>query len=313
MLLIHQITRKSQRAKEVLERSQLLHRRLDSSRRDYRRKRGTKEQENHLKGNLNPSPLLPSKPSSTPVTNPSPPKPGGGNNPNRPEKRMPSTIKKQCVPDTLADGCVNGNNCPFQHANDPVTKKPLAPSPEDVKRYQAALKRNPSLANPKSASSFGTKKPLSSVPTIKMIRVTTPEESEEEPEPEQPVQATEPLGGPINLNELAQQFSELGYPDRMCRHMRSRSFFADIIFGGNQHGRWLNCRHCDVRGAIQTLDLMSCENCSLAHIYRPQNDRRKTCVWTRWLTMIARYRFRMTDVERQPFGKGFYDVKRDVG
>ena len=50
---------------------------------------------------------------------------------------------------------MNGNNCPFQHGNDPVTKKPLAPSPEDVKRYQAALKRNPSLANPKPASSSG--------------------------------------------------------------------------------------------------------------------------------------------------------------
>ena len=168
---------------------------------------------------------------------------------------MPGTIKKQCVPYTLADGCVNGNNCPFQHANDPVTKKPLAPSPEDVKRYQAALKRNPSLANPKPASSSGANKSSSSVPTIKMIRVDTSEESEEEPEPEQLAQGTEPPPdrlrppgnhpnpeGPIDLDELAHQFSESGAPDRMCRHMRSRSFFADIIFGGNQHGRWLNCR-----------------------------------------------------------------------
>ena len=80
--------------------------------------------------------------------------------------------------------------------------------------------------------------------------------------------------------------------------MRSRTLFADIIFGGNQHGRWLNCRHCDVRGAIQTLSLMSCVNCSLTHIYRPGNDPRRTCVWTRWLCMIARYRFRMTDPEK---------------
>ena len=80
--------------------------------------------------------------------------------------------------------------------------------------------------------------------------------------------------------------------------MRSRSMFADIIFGGNQHGRWLNCRHCDVRGAIQTLSLMSCVNCSLAHIYRPEDDPRRTCVWTKWLRMIARYRFRMTDHEK---------------
>ena len=43
---------------------------------------------------------------------------------------------------------------------------------------------------------------------------------------------------------------------------------------------------------------MSCVNCSLAHIYRPQNDLRKTCVWTRWLTMIARFWFRMTDAEK---------------
>ena len=100
------------------------------------------------------------------------------------------------------------------------------------------------------------------------------------------------------MDELTRQFSRLTHPDPVCRHMRSRSFFADVIFGGNQHGRWLTCRHCGVRGAIQTLSLMSCVNCSLARIYRPENDRRRTCVWTRWLTMIARYRFRMSDTER---------------
>ena len=274
-------------------------------------KKGDKGAGKSTEGKAQPKSAAPSKPSSPPAINPPPPKTGGGSNPNRIEKRMPGTIKKQCVPYTLADGCVNGSNCPFQHANDPVTKKPLAPSPEDVKRYQAALKRNPSLANPKPASSSGANKPSSSTPTIKMIRLETSDESEEEPEPEQVAQVAElppnrprPPGnhpnpeGQIDLDELAHQFSELMAPDRMCRHMRSRSFFADIIFGGNQHGRWLNCRHCDVRGAIQTLDLMSCVNCSLARIYRPHDDRRKTCVWTRWLTMIARYRFRMTDAEK---------------
>ena len=139
-----------------------------------------------------------------------------------------------------------------------------------------------------------------------MIRLVTSEESEEEPEPEQSPQATEPLPDgprppgnhpnperPIDLDELVHQFSELRAPDRMCRHMRSRSFFADYL-GRKSTWSWL----CGVRGAIQTLDLMSCVNCSLAHIYRPQNDRRKTCVWTKWLTMIARYRFRMTDAEK---------------
>ena len=192
-------------------------------------------------------------------------------------------------------------NCPFQHASDPVTKKPLAPSPEDVKRYQAALKRNPSLANPKQASSSSANKPSGSTPVIKMIRVTTPEESEEEPEPEQLAQATEtpsmgPITpsnhpnpeGPIDPDEMARQFSRSGRPDRVCGHMRRRSLLTDIIFGGNQHGRWLNCR----------LDLMSCVTCSLAHICRPENVPRKTCVWSRWLTMIARYRFRMTDAEK---------------
>ena len=131
---------------------------------------------------------------------------------------------------------MNGNNCPFQHANDPVTKKPLAPSPEDVKRYQAALKRNPSLADPKPASSSGTNKPSSSVPTIKMIRVVTPEESEEEPEPEQPPHIRpRPPGNhpipeePIDLDEIAQRFSTPGYTRQVCWHMRSRTLFADII------------------------------------------------------------------------------------
>ena len=270
-------------------------------------KKGEKGAGKSTEGKSQPKSTAPPKPSSPSTAAPPPPKTGGGNNPNKTEKRSPGTIKKQCVPYTLAEGCVNGNSCPFQHANDPVTKKPLAPSPEDVKRYQAALKRNPSLANPKPASS-GANKPSSSAPIIKMIRVTTPEESEEEPEPEQSVQATEtpPVRpsnhpnpeGPIDLDEMIRQFSRSGHPDRVCGHMRRRSLFTDIIFGGNQHGRWLNCRHCDIRGAIQTLDLMSCVNCSLAHIYRPENDRRKTCVWTRWLTMIARYRFRMTDAEK---------------
>ena len=137
-----------------------------------------------------------------------------------------------------------------------------------------------------------------------MIRVVTPEESEEEPEPEQPTPIRpRPPGNhpnpkePIDLDELAQRFSTPGYTHQVCWHIRSRALFADIIFGGNQHGRWLNYRHCDVRGAIQTLRLMSCVNCSLAHIYRPGDDRR-TCVWTRWLCMIARYRFRMTDPEK---------------
>ena len=274
-------------------------------------KKGDKGAGKSTEGKAQPKSVAPFKPSSPPATNPPPPKAGGGSNPNRSEKRMPGTIKKQCVPYTLADGCVNGSNCPFQHANDPVTKKPLAPSPEDVKRYQTALKRNPSLANPKPVSSSGANKSSSAVPTIKMIRLETSEESEEEPEPEELTQVPEPPPdrarppgnhpypeGPVDLDGLARQFSESGTPDRMCRHMRSRSFFADIILGGNQHGRWLSCRHCGVRGAIQTLDLMSCVNCSLAHIYRPQDDRRKTCVWTRWLTMIARYRFRMTDAEK---------------
>ena len=211
----------------------------------------------------------------------------------------------------MPSGCVHGNNCPFQHANDPVTKKPLPPLQEDIDRYQAALKRNPSLASPKPASSSGTGKPASSVPTIKMIRVVTQEESEEEPDPEQPTSAPvsvpiiqRPPGnhpnpeGPINLDELSQQYASPTYADPVCRHMRSRTFLADIIYGGNQHSRWLHCRQCGTTGAVQTLDLMSCVNCSLTHIYQPSNDLRKTCVWTKWLRMIARYRFRMTDPEK---------------
>ena len=129
-----------------------------------------------------------------------------------------------------------------------------------------------------------------------MIRVNTPEESEEEPEPEQRAQAMEPpLPEP---RPPGNHPNPEGPADRVCDHMRRRSLLADIIFGGNQHQRWLNCRHCDFWGAIQTLDLMSCVNCSLARIYRPEIDRRKTCVWTSWLTMIARYRFRMTDAEK---------------
>ena len=250
----------------------------------------------------------PSKPAASPKPAPSPPttspkaKPRGGNSANRQEKRLPGTIKKQCVPYTMPSGCVNGKNCPFQHANDPVTKKPLPPLQEDIDRYQAALRRNPSLANPKPASSSGTGKPSTVVPTIKMIRVNTPDESEEEPDPEQPTSGTEiippvprPPGnhpnpeGPIDLGELSQQFERPGYTDPVCWHMRSRTLFADIIPGGNQHGRWLYCRQCGASGAVQTLDLMSCVNCSLTHIYHPTNDLRKTCVWTKWLRMIARY------------------------
>ena len=274
-------------------------------------KKGEKGAGKSSEGKTQPKATAPPKAPPPTAANPPPPKTGGGNNSNRIEKRLPGTIKKQCVPYTLPSGCVNGNSCPFQHANDPVTKKPVAPSPEDVKRYQAALKRNPFLADPKAASSSGANKPSSSVPTIKMIRVITPEESEEEPDPGQPVRLVEHAPnvprapgnhpnpeGPIDMDDLIRRFSRSGYTDPVCRHMRSRSFFADIIFGGNQHGRWLNCRHCDVRGAIQTLSLMSCVNCSLARIYRPENDRRRTCVWTRWLTMIARYRLRMTDTEK---------------
>ena len=80
--------------------------------------------------------------------------------------------------------------------------------------------------------------------------------------------------------------------------MRNRSRFADIILGGNQHSRWLYCRPCRASGAVQTLDMMSCVTCSLTHIGHPEVDTRKTCAWTKWLQMIARYRFRMTETEK---------------
>ena len=262
-------------------------------------------------GKSQPKPAASPKPSPGPATNPPTAKPGGGNSATRTDKRLPGRIKKQCVPYTLPSGCVNGNNCPFQHANDPVTKKPLPPLQEDVDRYQAALKRNPSLANPKPASTSGAGKATSTVPTIKMIRVEAQADSEEEPDPEQPISAPEPpqlIQRPpgnhsnpevtIDLDELSQQLIRPGFADPVCRHMRSQSLFADIIYGGNQHGPWLNCRQCGIRGAIQTLDLMSCVNCSLTHIYHPTNDLRKTCVWAKWLLMIARYRFRMPDSEK---------------
>ena len=79
--------------------------------------------------------------------------------------------------------------------------------------------------------------------------------------------------------------------------------FTNIVSGGNQHNQWLYCRQCDASGAVQTLDLMSCVNCSLRHIYQPAVDMRKTCVWTKWLRLISRYRLRMTDPERSQMRK----------
>ena len=70
-------------------------------------KKGDKGAGKSTEGKAQPKSAAPSKPSSPPATNPPPPKTGGGSNPNRIEKRMPGTIKKQCVPYTLADGCVN--------------------------------------------------------------------------------------------------------------------------------------------------------------------------------------------------------------
>ena len=99
-------------------------------------------------GKPQPKPAASPEPSPSPPTNPPSTRPGGGSSANRTEKKLPGRIKKQCVPYTMPSGCVNGNNCPFQYANDPVTKKPLPPLQEDVDRYQAALKRNPSPANP---------------------------------------------------------------------------------------------------------------------------------------------------------------------
>ena len=119
-----------------------------------------------LEGKLQSKPAVSPKTSPGPIANPPTAKPGG-NSVTRADKRLPGRIKKQCVPYTLPSGCVNGNNCPFQHANDPATKKPLPPLQEDVDRYQAALKRNPSLPNPKPTSTTGAGKTSSAVPTIK--------------------------------------------------------------------------------------------------------------------------------------------------
>ena len=112
-------------------------------------------------GKQQTKPTASTKPPPSATATPPSTKPGGGKSAGKTDKGLPGRIKKQCVPYTMASGCVNGNNCPFQHANDPVTKKPLPPLQEDVDRYQAALKRNPSLANPKPASSSGTGKATS--------------------------------------------------------------------------------------------------------------------------------------------------------
>ena len=174
----------------------------------------------------------PSRPAASPKPAPSPPatspkaRPGAGNSANRQEKRIPGTIKKQCVPYTMPSGCVNGKNCPFQHANDPVTQKPLPPLQEDIDRYQAALKRNPHWQIQTCIHSWN-RKPSTAVPTLKMIRVNIPDESEEEPDPEQPTSGTEILPpvprppwnhpnpeGPIDLGELSQQFEDQDTPIR---------------------------------------------------------------------------------------------------
>ena len=162
MLLIHQTMFRNPRAREILDPNRSLHQRLDNSRRDRTKRRETKGQENQLKERHNPSQLLHLNllhPLSQTLLHQ---KQG--------EVVIPIDQRKGCPAPSrsnVAEGCVNGNNCPFQHANDPVTKKPLAPSLEDVERYQAALKRNPSLANPKPASSSGANKSSSSVPTIR--------------------------------------------------------------------------------------------------------------------------------------------------
>ena len=88
-------------------------------------KKGEKGAGKSSEGKSQHKPTVPPKTSPPPTANPPPPKTGGGNTPYKTEKRLPGTIKKQCVPYTLPSGCVNGNNCPFQHANDPVTKKHL--------------------------------------------------------------------------------------------------------------------------------------------------------------------------------------------
>ena len=186
---------------------------------------------------VKPQPKQGASPKQAPTapTNPPSAKPGGGNSATRADNKLPGRIKKQRVPYTMPSGCVNGINCPFQHANDPVTKKPLSPLQEDVERYQAALKRNPSLANPKPANSSGSgKNNTPNTPTIKMIRVLPQTDSEEEPEPEA---ETFPIKAPIpsqrrppgnhshpetmvDLQELAQRFTDVTFDDPVCCHMR---------------------------------------------------------------------------------------------
>ena len=270
--------RQKERESRNLIRSHLLL--FVANRRDLHRRREKREPESLGRESLNPNrPPPPSSPTTapTPSAKPAPAKTGGGNSAVRTENKLPGRNRKQCVPYTTPAGCVNGNNCPFKHENDPVTKKPLPPLQEDVERYQAALKRNPSLANPKPASSSGTGKAANISPTIKMIRVIPQSDSEEEPEPErETTQVPEsivirprPPGNHTNpettvdLEELSRRFSEPGCTDPVCWHMRNRSMFTNIVSGGNQHSRWLYCRQCDASGAVQTLDLMSCVNCSL--------------------------------------------------
>ena len=124
---------------------------------------------------------LPATPAPAPAK-PPPAKTGGGNSAVRSENKLPGRIRKQCVPYTTPAGCVNGSNCPFKHENDPVTKKPLPPLQEDVERYQAALKRNPSLANPRPVNSSGSGKNVTITPTVKMFRVIPQSDSGEEPQ-----------------------------------------------------------------------------------------------------------------------------------
>ena len=85
-----------------------------------------------------------------------------------------------------------------------------------------------------------------------MIRVEPQADSKEEPDPEQPILVPEPpqlIQRPpgnhsnpevtMNLDELPQQLIRPGIADPVCRHMRSRLLFTDVIYGGNRHGRWL--------------------------------------------------------------------------
>ena len=74
-------------------------------------------------GKPQPKPAASPKPSPSPPTNPPSARPGGGSSANRTEKKLPGKIKKQCVPYTMPSGCVNGNNCPFQHANRPSNQE----------------------------------------------------------------------------------------------------------------------------------------------------------------------------------------------